>query len=91
MTYTMMPETSSMQFFEDHVNSRCRAPARKGEVFHFHLPQRVSPHMISGHQRKKQNRIFDIVVVFVADEWQAEDGTRLLKWRYEDTQVLEIV
>ena len=91
MTLECRPEVTGMEFFEAHVNSHCRAPACDGEPFLYVLPQKFNPNYMSKSARKKQQRQFEVQVLFVAKTWCGGRGNYTLKWAYEDIRVMELV
>jgi len=90
MSLQCMPDNGSMKFFEDHVNAHCRAPAWEGEPMRFTMPQRINPLNMSKTRRKKENRCFEVRVLFVGVP-AVENGARVLRWRYQDIEVSELV
>lgn len=88
MTYTCMPESDGMAFFEKHVNDTCKPPSGVGEPLKYVLP--VSPAWAGLSTRKRRGQ-YIVNVLFFGAEWRNSDKTSKLLWKYHGTEVIQMV
>ena len=95
MTACHMPTVDTVGIMEKYVNDPLfngSRPSWKGEPFELVLPQMVNPTYLTTKQKKDQNRVFQVAVIFVAAEWFNESEQKVfLRWKYADLKVRELV